>query len=176
MGMIQIAKDSFYLVLRDRIATANPARTMVLRGLLRPAVLTVENELPGVGLEAMLPAEAFCLRWTTLTSDGPPMGQTTALMTLGCEISYASEGSTGAGGMDRGRALAAMDTVLLAALSATPMGTPAISVTEGTGGGVSAFTGLGWNIFWGSPRPQPTVVKAERLQRVVDVEVFCYGQ
>ena len=171
--MIQVAKDSFYQVLRDRIDSANPARTIVIRGLLRPAVLTLENELPGAGLEAIPPAEAFWLRWTTLASDSQSNGP---LVTLGCEILYASEGSTGAAGMDRGRGLATLDAELLAALLTMPMSTPAVRVTEVTGGGASATTPLGWRVFWSTPRPQATVVKAERLQRIVEIEVFCYGQ
>lgn len=173
MGMIQVAKDTFYQILRDRIASANPARTIVIRGLLRPAVLTVENELPGAGLEAILPAEAFCLRWTTLAFESQSTGP---LVTLGCEIHYTSEGSTGAAGMDRGRGLTALDADLLAALLTLPMSTPAVSVVEVPGGGASGITPLGWKVFWGVPRPQATVMKAERLQRIVEVEVFCYGQ
>ena len=46
MPSIQTLKDTFYGVLRDRIAAANPSRTIVVRGLIRPSVLVVENELP----------------------------------------------------------------------------------------------------------------------------------
>ncbi len=173
MGNVQIAKDSFYQAVRDRVAAGNPARQMVVRGLLRPAVVVVENELPGATWNAIPPAEAFCLRWTTLVCDGQSEGP---LITLGCEIHYASEGSTGLSGMDRGRGLAAMDAELLSALLTIPMSAPANGVAEIAGGGSSVSTALGWNVFWGAPRPQPAVVKAERLQRVVELEVFCYGE
>ena len=42
---MQNAKDTFYELLRSRIATANPERTIVLRGVTRPGALVEENEL-----------------------------------------------------------------------------------------------------------------------------------
>jgi hypothetical protein len=42
---MQRAKDTFYITLRDRIAALNPARTVLVRGVVRPAVLVEENEL-----------------------------------------------------------------------------------------------------------------------------------
>ena len=42
---MQSAKDTFYVTLRDRLAALNPARTVVVRGMVRPGVLVEENEL-----------------------------------------------------------------------------------------------------------------------------------
>ncbi len=42
------------------------------------------------------------------------------LVTMECEIRYATDGDSGNGGMDRGRLLAAMDAELVAAVGAAP--------------------------------------------------------
>jgi len=59
---MQNAKDTFYMTLQGRLATLNPARTIVLRGVVRPATLVDENELPS----ALTRVDAFCLQWTGL--------------------------------------------------------------------------------------------------------------
>jgi hypothetical protein len=41
---MQAAKDSFFRALQARLATVNPARTIPLDGVVRPAILVVENE------------------------------------------------------------------------------------------------------------------------------------
>ena len=47
---MQNAKDTFYVTLQSRLAALNPARTIVVRGVVRPGTLVEENELPiGVG-------------------------------------------------------------------------------------------------------------------------------
>ena len=42
---MQNAKDTFYELLRGRLAALNPDRTVVVRGVVRPGVLVEENEL-----------------------------------------------------------------------------------------------------------------------------------
>lgn len=41
---MQAAKDSFFRALQARLAAVNPARTIVLDGVSRPAILVAENE------------------------------------------------------------------------------------------------------------------------------------
>lgn len=41
---MQAAKDSFFRALQSRLAVANPARTIVVDGAARPAILVAENE------------------------------------------------------------------------------------------------------------------------------------
>ncbi len=41
---MQNAKDTFYLTLRNRLATVNPARTMTLRSVTRPGILVEDAE------------------------------------------------------------------------------------------------------------------------------------
>ena len=169
----QVSKDTFYATLRDRIAAGNPGRIVLVRGLLRPGVIGVENELPGASIDGIAPPEAFCLRWTGLAIDTANAGP---LITLQCEIGYASDGTAGNAGMDRGRALAAMDAELATALSSTPMHASACSVAEAAGGGASTSALLGWNIFWGPAVFAPATMRGERLERIATVEVFGYGQ
>jgi hypothetical protein len=173
MLSVQLAKDTFYAALQARIAAGNPARTVVVRGTVRPGVVVAENELPGAAVDGIAPANAFCLRWTGLSVDSkaalPLISQT-------CEIRYATDGTTGLGGMDRGRSLAAMDAELIAAIEAAPQHAGTLSVAEIAGGGASTETATGTNVFWGDVSFKPAVMKGERMERIAEVEVFSYGQ
>jgi len=160
---MQNAKDTFYTTLRDRLATVNPARTMVVRSVTRPAVLVEENELPSDAV----PVDAFRLRWTSLKVD--PDGAL-PLVTMVCEIRYATDGSSGNGGMDRGRLLAAMDAELASALSASPRS--AVKTSYSTAPPLPLNT----NVFWGEVTFNPAAVAGERLERVATLEVFCYQE
>jgi hypothetical protein len=169
---VQVTKDTFYAALQTRIAAGNPARTAVIRGLIRPGVLVQENELPAAAVDGISPAEAFCLRWTSLRVDAQNPGP---LIALGCEIRYASDGTAGAAGMDRGRALAAMDAELATALTLAPMNAAAETYAEIAGGGSTAAIPTGQNIFWSDPVFAPIAIRGERLERTATLEVFGYG-
>src|ERR1700761_5791417 len=110
---MQNAKDAFYVALRDRLAAINPARTMVVRGVTRPGVLVEENELAS----AYQPVDVFCLHWTGVGVDAKGA---LPLVSMTCRIAYATDGSSGNGGMDRGRLLSAMDAELAAVVGAAP--------------------------------------------------------
>jgi hypothetical protein len=158
---MQNAKDTFYTTLRDRLAAINPARTMVVRGATRPAVFVEENELAS----DTVPVDAFRLRWAGLKVDARAA---LPLVTLLCEIRYATDGNSGNGGIDRGRLLAAMDAELTAALSQAPRSVAKMSYSS------SPPAALGTNIFWGDVVFGAAAVKGERLERIATVEVFCY--
>lgn len=170
---IQFAKDTFYATLRDRIAAGNTARTAVVRGVMRPGVLVAENELPGAAVDGISMADAFCLRWTSLSVDtqGP-----LPLVALSCEIRYATDGASGNAGLDRGRTLAAMDAELTAAIATMPQSAAAVIMAEAAGGGASTAATTGTNIFWGDVSFQPVVMRGERMERTAALEVYCYGQ
>ncbi len=158
---MQSAKDSFYVALRDRIATANPERTLVLRGAARTGVLVTENELPSAGSEV----DAFSLRWVSLSVDA-----TDGLTRMGCEISYATDGSDGSAGMDRGRMLAEMDLELAMALRRDPQGVvKTVYTSDGAAPGMT-------NVFWTDPVFAKVVVEDERLSRTAAIEVFAYPE
>lgn len=166
---MQNAKDTFYVMLRDRLAAVNPSRTIVLRGAARPGVLVAENEL----VSAELPIDAFCLRWTTVSANvrGP-----LPLVTLGCAIRYATDGDSGNGGMDRGRLLSTMDAELVTAISAAPRSTAKMNYVASASGSGVVPTMMATSVFWGDLAFGVVTVTRERLERVATVEVFCYQE
>ncbi len=167
---MQSLKDTFYLMLRDRVAAGNAARTVVIRGVTRPGVIVVENELPGATAAGIAVVDAFCLRWTKVFVNTKGALAMTAMQ---CEIKYATDGSSGVVGMDRGRALTAMDEELSAALGASPRFVPKVATRSGQ---TTAGAGDGTNVFWGDAVFGPAVMQNERMERTATVEVFCYGE
>lgn len=163
---VQDVKDTFYRLVRDRIAAGNAERTVLVRGVLRPAVIVVENELPAAGVDGIAPADCFCLQWNTLRS-------AEALMVLGCEIRYATDGSAGAAGLDRGRALGAMDAELLAAVNTSPQNVAGFTISENAGVGTTQ-SATGTQVFWGDVVFGPAALRGERIERTASVEVCGY--
>lgn len=164
---MQNAKDTFYEVLRGRLAAANPERTVVVRSVTRPGVVVDENELQ---VSALLP-DCFHLQWTTesvATQGALP------LVTLGCEISYVTAGSAVHGGMDRGRALAAMDGELLAAVSQVPQNAMKSNYSGLVSGG--SAVAMGTRIWWGDAVFGAAKAERERLSRSVTVAVMSYQE
>jgi hypothetical protein len=155
---MQNAKDTFYTTLQQRLAALNPSRTLVLRGAVRPGTLVDENELP----TASIPMDTFRLQWTKLAVT---ISSALPLVAMECAIHYATSGSVQKGGMDRGRALAAMDAELASALSAEPHAVPKLSYT-------TAPTAMATNIFWSDPVFAPATTLGERLARVATVQVY----
>jgi hypothetical protein len=166
---MQNARDTFYVMLRDRLAAVNPARTIVLRGVTRPGVLVEENEL----VSAYQPVNAFCLHWTGLTVDAQGA---LPLVTMVCQIAYATDGDSGNGGMDRGRLLSAMDGELVAAVSAAPQNVPKMNYVAAAGGSGLPPVAMATNVFWGDAVFVAVVVNGERLERVATVEMFSYQE
>lgn len=153
MGL-QGFKDAFYLALRGRVAAGNAARTAVVRGVVRPGVIVVENELPGGAADGIAPVDAFCLRWTGLRAESAGLVAST------CEIRYATDGLQGGAGMNRGRALAAMDDELRAAVNGAPQW--------------SELTPGGARVIWSDVAFGPVAMRSERMERTATVEVFGY--
>jgi hypothetical protein len=160
---MQNAKDTFYLTLQSRLAALNPSRTVVLRGVVRPATLVDENELP----TASVLTDAFRLQWTKLqvTSASP-----LPWVAMECSIHYATDGSTANGGMDRGRMLAAMDAELATALAQEPATVPKMNYTE------TPPVTMQTNVFWADPAFGPIATVNERLARTATVQVFSYQE
>lgn len=161
---MQNAKDTFYTTLQTRLAAINPERTIVIRGTVRPGVLVEENELPS----AAVSTDAFRLDWGTPRVDA---AQPMPMVALECSIRYATDGTTGNGGMDRGRALSAMDGELSDALRTTPRSVTKMNYTPAAAG--SAAVAMATNIFWADPVFGPCEVAGERLARTTTVQVYC---
>ena len=167
---MQSAKDTFYLMLQGRVAAGNPGRTVVVRGVVRPGVLVEENELAS----AFVPVDAFVLRWAGAKVDARAA---MPLVAMTCEVRYATDGSSGNGGMDRGRLLAGMDAELAAAVSAWPQSVGKVNYAGlAAAGGTGVAVAMGTNVFWGDAAFGPAVVEGERLTRVATVEVFAYQE
>lgn len=161
---MQNAKDTFYELLRSRIAAANPQRTIVLRGVTRPGVLVEENEL----VTAVTIPDCFRLRWLDA---GVNSQNALPVATLTCEVLYETAGTAGNAGMDRGRLLAAMDAELVGAVN-SPAQTAAKQNYAALATGGSATTPMNTNIWWGDVVLGPLVVKADRIARTAKVTVM----
>ncbi|QMV18841.1 hypothetical protein GOB94_09215 [Granulicella sp. 5B5] len=164
---MQNAKDTFYEVLRNRIAALNPGRTTVVRGITRPAILVEENELP---TEFHLP-DCFRVRWLQMSADA---NGCMPLMMLPCAIEYETPGTSANGGMDRGRTLAALDGELLAVLNQWPQSAQKNNYTPLSNGQPAAP--MAANIWWGEPAFGAIEVKQDRLARTVTVVVMSYQE
>jgi hypothetical protein len=167
---MQNAKDTFYTTLQSRLAALNPSRTIVLRGVVRPATLVDENELP----TAAILTNAFRLHWTKLqiTAAAP-----LPWIAMECAIHYTTDGSDanagsagGGGAMARGRALAAMDAELAAALSTGPHAVPKQNYAA------TPPAAMATNIFWADPVFSSATIDGERLARTATVQVFAYQE
>lgn len=164
---MQNAKDTFYEVMRNRLAVLNPERTVVLRGTVRPGVLVEENEL----LSGIALPDCFRMRWsvTHVDADGAmPM------VTQTCAIDYETAGTAVNGGMDRGRALSAMDAELQGAVNASARTSTKMSYAPLVNGLVA--TGMGTNVWWSEVEFSETVIKDDRLSRTATVVVMSYQE
>jgi len=155
------AKDTFYVTLRDRLATVNPDRTFVMRGVVRPGIMVAENEM----VSAELPADIFILRWTELQVDTL---QAMPVAVMRCEIQYFTDGDSDNAGMDRGRSLTAMDTELLKMLTSQS----AAKMNYGT----LPASAMQSSIFWSDAVFEGVAVNAERIGRVARVDVTSYEE
>jgi hypothetical protein len=158
---MQKAKDSFYMALRARLATVNARRTILLRGAERPGILVEEAEAPF----SPLPSDVFVLRWLGM---GAEIDLATTMVAEECEIVYQTSGSQSYGGLDRGRALSAMDAELLSILA--PYVTAQVDYSTATP------TTLLTRVFWDEPVFGAVAVQRDRLSRAAKVMVYSYEE
>ncbi len=164
---MQNAKDTFYEVLRNRLVALNPERTIVLRGVVRPGVLVEENEL----LSAVAIPDCFRLRWSAAQVD--PNG-TMPLVMLECCVDYETAGTAMNGGMDRGRALAAMDAELQGAVNASPRNVLKMNYSGLANG--NAVVAMHTNVWWSEAAFGEMVTKDDRLARTATVQLMSYQE
>src|SRR5258708_5435949 len=107
---MQNIKDSLYVALRDRLAALNPARTVTVLGVTRPAVIVPENEIADSALP--LP-EAFYLAWGAASAAAGTERLDLPLLKIRCEITYWTQGADDLSSQDRGRTLAQLDEEFL---------------------------------------------------------------
>jgi hypothetical protein len=158
---MQNAKDTFYITLRNRLATLNPLRTIVLRGLTRPGILVEEAEAPMA--QPML--DAFTLRWTKLATDA----QLPSILTqMTCEIRYATAGTQSNGSLDRGRALEKMDDELMQLLC--PASAVKFNYTH------TPAAQMNTTVFWSQAAFGAATAMRERMERSATVQVFAFQE
>jgi len=155
---MQNAKDTFYVTLRDRLVKLNPERTILLRGVTRPAILVEENELSTDDTSAGM----FVLRWRGLSHN---VQASAGLDSACCEIRYAVADNSM---VHRGRVLNAMDAELLAVL--TPAWTLKQTFT------LSSAVNLRTRIFWSAPIFEALATSDGVLERTAKVDVFAYRE
>lgn len=161
LGLMQNAKDSFYLALRSRLAAVNPERTVLLRGALRPGIVVEDAEAPF----AQPPTNVFVLRWLGFGAD---LELSSAMIAMDCEISYCTSGTQAFGGLDRGRSLTKMDRELLEMLD--PFTTPKFNYS------VQPPAPMQTQVFWDEPTFTPASAQRDRLSRAVRVTVYSYEE
>jgi len=135
---MQFAKDSFLLALQQRLGSLNPARTVTINGATVPAVIAVEN-LPPAASEPQ--PNAFYVEWGSAAVVGGHACNG-ALMSLGCVISYYTQGTVQSM-VDRGRVLGQLDNELLGICQ--PANTEMYDYTQ------SPSADLGTRVFWSQP-------------------------
>jgi hypothetical protein len=155
---MQFAKDTFYVALRGRLATVNPARTVAIEGVVRPAVVMAQNEGSLAAIE-----NAFVLTW----SEAAFVGNGTRLMKMICNIAYSSSGATDTGD-DRGRLLGTLDAELLQ--SSLP---PRAQKTDYTKIPPSS---LGTMMFWTDLEFGAAKDDAGRISRTATVTVYFFSE
>ena len=164
---MQNAKDSFYEVLRGRLATLNPERTVVVRGVTRPCLLVDENETESV---AGLP-DCFHMNWTgeALTFEGA-----LPLVSLVCQVRYATAGSSMNGGLDRGRVLAAMDGELLGAIRQCPQNAVKSNYSALANGG--SVKTMSTRVWWSDVIFGAVETNADRIGRTASIQVMSFQE
>ena len=96
------------------------------------------------------------------------------LLTLDCEVFYATAGSAINGGLDRGRSLAAMDGELLAAVRQCPQNIVKSNYSALTNGGSAAP--METRVWWGDVVFGPVKADRDRLVRTATVAVMSYEE
>ena len=168
---MQFAKDSFYMALRERLISLNPQRLVTINGVSRPALIVAENE-------AVVPVEplpdAFYVEWGPAKT-GPRLSGTNPLIEMECAISHHTFGTVESG-VDRGRALAKLDSELLSICQ--PQEAPKLDFTQ------APSIDLGTKIFWTMPElgevsgimAHEKTNKRIRLERKARLKLFFFPE
>jgi len=159
---MQAAKDTFYVTLRDRLAQAYPARTITVAGVTRPALVVVENDQPSITARQK---DAFYLEWGDARAVRPAVSK---LMAMDCTLTYGSAGTDAIGGLDRGRAVAEMDSELL--VICAPFTTEKYDYTG------SNRLDLGSTIFWSMPKFQVGQAAPNCIARQASITVYFFPE
>ena len=173
---MQYTKDSFYMALLERLVSLNPAQTVTVNGTTRPAIIVAENEqvVPVVPLP-----DAFYIEWGAAQLVERQV-DSRALFAMECVITYHTFGTVQSG-VDRGRALAALDMELMSICQ--PPWTAKQDFTQ------TPSVNLGTDIFWTQPalgkvagseamknEGLPRGTEGVRLERSATLKVFFFSE
>jgi hypothetical protein len=159
---MQAAKDSFFRALQSRLAAVNSARTITLDGVVRPAVLVVENEpYP----PPKLFFNAFYIHWL----GAPAVREFSATLaprySLAAQLEYFVQGTPSLQRIfaDRGRLLAQLDRELLEILFP--------GATEKLDHSAVPPASLGSQVLWRWTPDFQTIADGGVLRRITTVNV-----
>lgn len=155
---MQSAKDTFVMTLSDRLATVNPARTVVVRGAVRTAVITEDSEL--ITKQAAW-LDCFVVRWM---DDSVDRSEPLPMHGLPCLVTYATRGTQEFAGMDRGRVMAALDAELTQMMQPRSVALQDVTTTP--------ITTMTTRIWWSEMEASAVVVAEDVLRREVKLTVF----
>jgi hypothetical protein len=168
---MQFTKDSFFMALRERLVALNPARTITVNGITRPAIIVAENEVV-VPVEPL--PDAFYIEWGAAALVERQAGLR-RMMEMDCVVSHHTLGAADSG-VDRGRELSTLDLELLNICQ--PANTTKQDFTH------SPIADLGTRIVWSEPEfgevsgviAQESSTRRIRLERKVKLKVFFFPE
>lgn len=161
---MQFTKDTFYIALRDRLAALNPARTVMVDGITRPAVLVLENEVVNWAAPRR---DVFHLRFGAVHVARKYDHAPRPLLSMDAVISYSTSGSRESP-VDRGRSLAALDQELLQ-ICAPPLA-PKTDYTQ------TPAAALGSNVLWSAPDLGDVEAAGDELRRSVHLTLLFFPE
>lgn len=159
---MQAAKDSFFRALQSRLATVNPARTITLDGVVRPAILVVENEpYP----PPKLFFNTFYIHWLGAPNVGEFAATLAPRYSLAAQIEYFVQGTASLQRSfgDRGRVLAQLDRELVEILFP--------GSTEKMDHSAVPPAALGSSLLWRWTPNFQTIADGGVLRRITTVDV-----
>jgi hypothetical protein len=159
---MQAAKDSFFRALQSRLVMMNPARTITVDGVVRPAILVVENEpYP----PPKLFFNTFYIHWLGAPAVREFFGTLAPRYSLAAQLEYFVQGTATLQRTfaDRGRLLAQMDLELIEILFP--------GSTEKLDHSVVPPAALGSRVLWRWTPTLQTFAEGGVLRRVATVNV-----
>ena len=159
---MQAAKDSFFRALQSRLAAVNPARTISMDGVVRPAIFVVENEpYP----PPKLFFNAFYIHWLGAPAVREFYGTLAPRYSLAAQLEYFVQGTASLQRpfADRGRLLGQLDRELIEILFPCS--------TEKLDHSATPPAPLGSRLLWRWTPSFQTIVDGGVLRRLTTVNV-----
>jgi hypothetical protein len=159
---MQAAKDSFFRALQARLATVNPSRTISVDGVVRPAILVVENESYP---PPKLLFNTFYIHWLGAPVVSEFVTTLAPRYELIAQVEYFVQGSSALQRpfADRGRLIAQLDRELIEVLFP--------GCTDKLDHSVAPPLPLGSRLLWRWTPDMRTITEEGVLRRIATVNV-----